>query len=429
MPGVSSDSGRGALVPICTDTQGSAVYPLRHCLKSPISRLSVSWSRGHYLRVSVFAAPSSVEDDAEGKIVEVKLSGGDGEKNAVSSLLKISMNSSPYDADWWDYIMNDSLKDVKSQRTMERDFLGLNSEEPWVMVKEELNTDGYKQIGFTKSSGIQWPFSNKVSTVPRLMNFNFAKGDKAKKVGYDPKESPMFMPTSTMNATELQKSFYHYRIGGNYFSSTPSYVQHNGIPVMSPRTILPTLGSVGGSVEPWKSIKTSGSPAQLTIFYGGEVNVFDDITPEKAQAIMFLAGSSSAYPKPQAQTHILKPVQVESVPANQIINTQLNSGASNPHAVAAQSGSGSTSTEDQMICKTSGNRTPSTPISKFEPPKLLNTMGSVAATGMMPSIPQARKASLARFLEKRKERVMNAASPYNFIKKSIDYATTLESSA
>ncbi|KAE8701070.1 Detected protein of confused Function [Hibiscus syriacus] len=302
MPGVSSDSGRGALVPICTDSQGSAVYPLRHCLKSPISRLSVSWSRGHYLRVSVFAAPSSVEDDAGGKIVEVKLSGGDGEVSV---------------AHWWRVAYG------SSQRTMERDFLGLNSEEPWVMVKEEVNTYGYKQIG-----------------------------DKAKKVGYDPKESPMFMPTSTMNATELQ-----------------------------------------------------------------------------AQAIMFLAGSSSAYPKPQAQTHILKPVQVESVPANQIINTQLNSGASNPHVVAAQSGSGSTSTEDQMICKTSGTRTPSTPISKFEPPKLLNTMGYVAATGMMPSIPQARKASLAQFFEKHKERVMNAASPYNFIKKSIDYATTLESSA
>lgn len=26
---------------------------------------------------------------------------------------------------------------------------------------------------------------------------------------------------------------------------------------------------------------TGGSPAQLTIFYGGTVNVYDDITPEK----------------------------------------------------------------------------------------------------------------------------------------------------
>ncbi|KAK8639993.1 hypothetical protein V6N13_138359 [Hibiscus sabdariffa] len=67
---------------------------------------------------------------------------------------------------------------------------------------------------------------------------------------------------------------------------------------------------------------------------------------------MFLAWSNLAYPKAQVQTPILKPFQVENVPANQIMNTRLNSGTWSPHAVAAQSGSGSTNTEDQMICKT-----------------------------------------------------------------------------
>ncbi|XLR37951.1 hypothetical protein HN51_024723 [Arachis hypogaea] len=40
-----------------------------------------------------------------------------------------------------------------------------------------------------------------------------------------------------------------------------------------------------------------------------------------------------------------------------------------------------------------------------------------------PAVPQTRKASLAHFLEKRKERVMNSA-PYNLNEKSEEYGTT-----
>ncbi|XWS17704.1 hypothetical protein CRYUN_Cryun33cG0090000 [Craigia yunnanensis] len=131
--------GGGALVPMSPEPQGAAVYPLHHGLKSPISRLSISWSRGNSLRVSVFAASSaddSVDEDAGGKVVEVKLSGGDSEisdarwrriaygsvspfallqsrKNAASSLSKMSMNYSPYDVDWWEYIMEYS-KDINA---------------------------------------------------------------------------------------------------------------------------------------------------------------------------------------------------------------------------------------------------------------------------------------------------------------------------
>ena len=59
-------------------------------------------------------------------------------------------------------------------------------------------------LGFTKSSGIQWPFSNKVSAVPQLMTFNFAQGDKTKKIGSDSLVSPGFMPISTADAAEVQ---------------------------------------------------------------------------------------------------------------------------------------------------------------------------------------------------------------------------------
>ncbi|XP_022734988.1 protein TIFY 6B-like [Durio zibethinus] len=363
---------------------------------------------------------------------------------------------------------------------MERDFLGLNLKESLAMVKEEVNTDGYKETGFTKSSGIQWPFSNKVSAVPHLMTFNFAQGDKTKKNGSDSLVSPGFMPISTADAAEVQKSFNHKgQQGGNHFSLTASSVQHDvrpvqcpydmkmfpvsnqaisvsvsnpfmknnfitqnlpvttkkpqllgGIPVITPHSILPTLGSVGGNIEPWKSVRASGSPSQLTIFYAGTVNVYDDITPEKAEAIMFHAGNGSSmasnvvHPKAHVETSIPKPVQVDSVSANQLLNTQLCSGMSSPLSVSshtgAQSRSGSSSNDELMVCKTTGS--PTTPISKVEPPKLVNTMGSVAATGMMPSVPQARKASLARFLEKRKARATSAA-PYDLSKKSPHCAT------
>ncbi|GMI83458.1 JASMONATE-INSENSITIVE 3, jasmonate-zim-domain protein 3 [Hibiscus trionum] len=345
---------------------------------------------------------------------------------------------------------------------MERDFLGLNSKESLPVVKE---------TGFAKSSGFQWP-------VPQLMSFDFGQGDKAKRIGHD----SSFMHTPTPDAAQIQKSFIHNRRVGNHFPLSASSVQHDvhhvqrpydlkmfpvsdhsvsslainpfirnpfstsmkpqllgGIPVTTPHSGLPTLSSFGGSIESWKSgrgLRDSGSPAQLTIFYAGTVNVFEDITPEKAQAIMLLAGIGSsmatnvAHPKAQVQTPISKPAQFEAVPANQLMNTQLSSGIPSPLSVSSHNGvqsrSESTSTDELMVYKSTGS--PTTPISIVEPPKPANIKGPITSTGMMPSVPQARKASLTRFLEKRKERVTTIAAPYEVIKKPLQ-CTRLESNA
>ncbi|KAJ8755604.1 hypothetical protein K2173_022199 [Erythroxylum novogranatense] len=62
-------------------------------------------------------------------------------------------------------------------------------------------------------------------------------------------------------------------------------------PTLLERSILPAIRS---SDSP-DSIESSSSPsqAQLTIFYAGVINVYDNVPVDKAQAIMLLAGESS----------------------------------------------------------------------------------------------------------------------------------------
>ncbi|CAB4265215.1 unnamed protein product [Prunus armeniaca] len=364
---------------------------------------------------------------------------------------------------------------------MERDFLGLNSKESVLVVKEEISNDGCKDSGYASGAGgAHWPFLNKVSALPHLMSFKAAQDDKTKKMVSESFLSSGFMPISTADAfdhcqkqapCEIQNYFNHDRQDGTHFSLTAYPMQHDvhsvhrphdakmisvtnqgfsvpvsnpffknhfattgqnfaattikqqlqGIPVTAPYSILP----VAGSTEPRNNSKNSGSPSQLTIFYAGTVNVYDDISPEKVQAMMLLAGngssisSNAAQPKTQAPSAKF-PVE-DGVPVNQPTNTPP-SGLSSPLSVSSHTGvqsvSGSTNTDELMAPRTTGH--PTSPVSKMEPPKIVNAVGSVAATSLIPSaVPQARKASLARFLEKRKERVMISA-PYNLSKKCPD---------
>lgn len=105
--------------------------------------------------------------------------------------------------------------------------------------------------------------------------------------------------------------------------------------------------------------------------------------------MMHLAQNGSSIPSNGAhlaQAPSAKLAVEDGVLVNQPINTPpraLSSPLSISSHTGAQSASGSTSTDELMAAKTTG--LPTTPVSKVEPPKIGNAVGSVAATSMIHS--------------------------------------------
>ncbi|XP_062159495.1 protein TIFY 6B isoform X2 [Alnus glutinosa] len=360
---------------------------------------------------------------------------------------------------------------------MERDFLGLSSKNVSKTVKEEANDDSSKSV--LRGSGMQWSFSNKLSAVPQFLSFRDAQEDRSRKIVHDPVASSGFMNISAADVFEssqkpysgvIQRNLIVDKQVGNHYAMKvhplqhhdahsvhrpqevrifPGYNQQNQtstvalgttvlqshlaptgqnmvgstikpqpLRVVAPASFLPSTGSVVGTTDLRSPSKSSGAPAQLTIFYAGSVNVYNDVTPERAQAIMLLAGQGSS----STHSHTLSTAQVPS-PCNGLIKNQSHTimllpGLLNPltSQACSQSGVGTSSTNELATVKPTRASPFSTNTS--EPPKVVNLAES-AATTLIPTValPQARKASLARFLEKRKERVMYT-SPYNVSQKS-----------
>ncbi|XP_020082227.1 protein TIFY 6a [Ananas comosus] len=382
---------------------------------------------------------------------------------------------------------------------MERDFLGINGKESAPSVKDDGRVARQDPAVFG-GSAIQWPFSSKVSPVPAFMPFRAAQEQQPKKHVFDQFPSSGFQPISTVDAFEaanqksspvlvpqkafgmdrhgMQQYLYAYQHQGSDSLGASAHqmnrakafpvVSHHPIPVGSPFFKLqsstdspnitvtplkqqpfgggttvnaPVAGSVVGTLAPRNMPKSS--LAQLTIFYAGVVNVFDNVPLDKAQELMLFASKASNTTAVSAspKSDPVIPAAVKLVDSEGLNTKQpptqkrshvapLNSSLSSPVSVASQGGSlsksASSSNDDSIRPKSAGPLPPSkqNETSTTLPPALGAT---TAATIMTRAVPQARKASLARFLEKRKERMTNAV-PYACAKKPSENADGFENS-
>ncbi|RID74850.1 hypothetical protein BRARA_B01928 [Brassica rapa] len=251
---------------------------------------------------------------------------------------------------------------------MERDFLGLSDKKYLSNVKREANDDRVGERVLSKKAAIQW---GKAKLLP---NSSFMPDFQAGSYQRGPVSA----------ASNLRRS----QFSGGAFQNANPLLLGGSVPLTNHSSFRPAFNLSADA-----RVASSGSLPQLTIFYGGTVSVFNNISPDKAQAIMLCARNDLK--GETGESSLKKPVQeTERVYGKQVHNA----------AAAAASSSSATYADSFSRCR-------DIPVGATNAMSMIESFNAAGPGNMIPSVPQARKASLARFLEKRKERLMSAL-PY-----------------
>lgn len=267
---------------------------------------------------------------------------------------------------------------------------------------------------------MQWSFSNKVSAVPQLLSFKPPLGPDTTTIQRNCSQSGSQYTMRVYNPQELSALSSQ---GTMAVASGASVFQSSGVGVPSMMR-----SPIVGSTDLMNARNPTTLPTQLTIFYGGSVNVYEDISPETAKAIMLLAGNGSSHKKkvntqittsgngPSASHNAQIPAAAIEVAAPRptvadgFVRSWSFSGIQRPIPMSA------TTNAISIVNQASSSNHQQ----RSEPPKVVPSVAPPTTTAISTAVPQARKASLARFLEKRKERVIST-SPYNLSKRFSDY--------
>ncbi|CAN4089157.1 unnamed protein product [Withania somnifera] len=164
-----------------------------------------------------------------------------------------------------------------------------------------------------------------------------------------------------------------------------------------------------------KEVRKEPKSSQLTMFYDGKIIVFDDFPADKARAVMLLASKGC----PQSSFGTFQTTNMDKINTTVAATAPLTSNQTDSVAPQQQqqlhikpgSSSGAPQQHQQPLHVFSNTKTDATQ-KQLEQHKPIQSQA--AGTSSSSDLPIARRSSLHRFLEKRKDRAI-ARAPYQVV--------------